>query len=219
LERGQAALVMIQFVGAILILAFTLSFARTFYYKQNVKKALGGPVSVPKALWLGYATGSWFLIPFLFVFVPELNSILKILLIVHLVSWWVRGPLELVMIYKWLNWTPVYGITHDAVHNLVLAGIFIWGFQEVLPAITPGLNLNFLAFVYLVVTFISIIFEIAFAYLFRKTRVFEENADLIYFASTDPRYLFINRLTLGVVIFVYAHVAIQIFALGILAFQ
>lgn len=38
----------------------------------------------------------------------------------HLISWWNRGPLELLMTYKWFNWSPRYGIAHALVHALFL---------------------------------------------------------------------------------------------------
>ncbi len=193
---------------ATLIVIFILGFSRFFYVKQNTGKIVGGKVSTPKALWLGYAIGSWYFVPFLFLAWPEVYPWLKTILVLHLISWWLRAPIELIMIYKYYNWTPIYGISHDAIHILMLVGIYFSKFSsEAVATMSPP---NQLAVTYIFVTVVALIMEITFAHLFRKTRSVEQDAHKIYFASDDPMYRLINRLTLGTVIFVYTHLFLQL---------
>lgn len=194
-----------------------LAFARRFYLKQNVKKAIGGEVSVPKALWLAYAVGSWFMVPFIFVF-SDMHPALAPVFLFHLVSWWIRAPIELVMIYKTLNWTPIYGISHDLFHGAVMIGLYfgMWPASWEASFSNP---MSKIASLYILVTLFALVMEVTFAYLFRKTRGTAEGAHLIYFASDDPIYKFINRVTLFTVIVVYSHFVLQLLWLWYLAFS
>ena len=115
----------LPFAAANIILLAELTFAIYFFFRQNKvggKAAVGGPISIPKSLWLSGAIFFWFFYPFIFLLDPTVTRPWKIVLALHLISWWIRGPLELVMIYRWFNWTPKYGITHDILHVLMLLG-------------------------------------------------------------------------------------------------
>ena len=192
-------------LAATLILLSTLMFAWTFYRRQNGPRAyVGGPISKSKALWLAHGIGSWFLFPFVFVLHPEVSEPLKIVLVIHLVSWWIRGPIELVMIYKWFNWTPVYGITHDIVHIMTVFLTSSWAVATigVAPFSTP---MNALSFSYVAAIIFSTVAEILFAALFIATRGQKDH--LIYFADETLRYQLINRFTASVCAVVYGHLA------------
>lgn len=161
---------------------------------------------MPKSFWLAYTVSTWFFFPLIFVTHPDVDMGIKIILIFHLISWWIRGSLELVMIYKWFNWSPRYGISHDFFH---LAGILtlLWKYglpgQVSLP--------SFLAAVFIAVTIFATMAELLFAYLFLQFRSKEEADDNIYFASDDPKWIFINRVTLSVVCAVMGHLIWQSF--------
>lgn len=188
------------------LLVAMVAFAMGFYRIQNQKSKearwVGGPISWPKSFWLSYAIFSWFLAPIGFLFFVPMPPILQWTLWIHLASWWIRGPLELVMIYRWFNWTPVYGISHDVTHCVVLcflsmasaAEIGLVGFQE-----NPNL---LLVLIYLGVIQFSLIVEALFAALFLKTR---GGDSLIYFASDSKEFQSINRFTQVVCVLVYGH--------------
>jgi hypothetical protein len=113
------------------------------------------------------------------------------------------------MIYKWLNWSPRYGIGHDLFHILGIGTILLFvhfSAGERLGDIVDA-GQQVLAAVYIGVILLSTVAEITFAALFFKTR--EAGDDLTYFASDDPRWRFINRLTAAVVGVVYSHLVIQ----------
>lgn len=189
-------------------------FASLYKKKQNGPKAMtGGPISTPKAFWLAYTITTWFFFPWIFIFSPDVSSGIKAVIIFHLASWWIRGPLELVMIYKWFNWTPKYGIAHDTFHLLGITAFYFMNKSE-FGALNSMSNMA-LAFIF--ITFIATVAEISFAYLFFTVRSEEEEKDNIYFASDDPKWLFINRLTLLVVCGVMAHLICQaVYALLVL---
>jgi hypothetical protein len=181
---------------AALIIASPLLIALlAFLFKkvQNQKAFVGGDISTPKSLWLSYTVISWFLFPFVFLFL-DINSPLKILVQIHLISFWVRGLIELVMIYKLFNWSPRYGISHSAAHALLL----LLGTLYVLTQKPTSLNLNELVVLtFLISIFICVCFEVLFAVLFfniRSKGTYEEEHK-VYFASDEPQWRRVNDLT------------------------
>ncbi len=189
-----------------IIFIATVIFAFLFYKRQNGQNAnVGGPISKPKSLWLAYCIGAWFVLPFVFIFDPNVDDHLKVVLCVHLISWWLRGPLELVMIYKWLNWTPVYGILHDMLHIMIVFFASSWAIANMGWA-TFIETQNALTFSFLAAIIFSTVAEILFASLFLATRSHLDH--LIYFADETPRYNLINRFTAGVCFVVYLHFAV-----------
>lgn len=176
--------------------------------KQNgMNPWTGGPISWPKSFWLSYTIQTWFFLPFLFLFHTETPQFLKIIVSFHLLSWWIRGVLELVMIYKWFNWSPRYGIAHDIFHLLVCFFFFSYFRTEFREQVfgTHG----FLVSLYIILLFFSTSAEIGFAFLFQKLRTIQESNENVYFASDDSKWVFVNRVTLFVVIVVFAHLLYQ----------
>ncbi len=182
--------------------------AAHFYRRQNGSKAwTGGPISVPKAMWLSYTVTTWFFMPIWLLLSGSVPQPLIYFFYFHLLSWWIRGPLELVMIYKWLNWTPKYGMGHDLFHIL---GCFYFLQSAQLELMNIDLSLaNKLALIFCLIILASTVAEIWFAYLFFTTRSNQEKDDNIYFASDDPKWKFINRATASVVYPAYLHLFIQ----------
>lgn len=160
-----------------------------FYFKQrqNSKNEVGGAISLPKSFWLCYTIGSWFFLPIIFLFL-NVDQGIKYVFIFHLLSWWLRGPLELVMIYKWFNWSPRYGITHDLFHLIGVSVLFyyFWPIEVTRP--------TYLAIFYIFGIIISTVFETLFAIMFFRIR--GEEKKKIYFASDEPEWKFVNNVTI-----------------------
>ena len=165
-----------------------------FRKKQNTENEVGGQISLPKSLWLAYTIGTWFFLPIIFLFWP-IDTGMKYVYIFHLVSFWIRGPLELVMIYKWFNWSPKYGIAHDLFH---FVGLIIL-FKTLWPLEISRVTLMSMVFMYSLI--ISVGFEIIFACWFYKIRGEEKHK--IYFASNDPEWKYVNMLTYFAVFICY----------------
>ena len=179
-----------------LVLASPLLIALlAFLFKkiQNKKTLVGGDISTPKSLWLSYTVISWFLFPFVLLYL-DINSSLKLLIQIHLVSFWMRGVVELVMIYKLFNWSPRYGISHSAAHALLL----LLGTFYVLTQNPTSLNLNELVVLtFLISIFICVCFEVLFAVLFFniRSRGKYKEEHKVYFASDEPQWKRVNDLT------------------------
>jgi len=185
-----------------LLLVIQIACSVWFHYKQNKGAFVGGPISWPKALWLYHAIFSWFLVPLVYLSFPDLHISLKIVIGSHALIWWIRGLTELVMIYKLYNWSPRYGITHDAVHAILLlagtmATVKMW----------PESLLNWMAFAYCGVTILMLGFEMAFAALFLDVRGHEDHK--IYYAADEPKWRFINWITKVGLSFGLTHAVIQ----------
>ena len=198
----------LQTAAAWIILAAETVFALWFFFRQNRSqtKAVGGPISVPKALWLAGAIFFWFFYPLIFLLDPQVSAPWKTVLALHLVSWWARGPLELVMIYRWVNWSPRYGITHDLFHILMV----LTGLGGALLADQGHPRLADQRVLLLAVVLVTLVCaEALFARLFFAAR--GKGADLIYFADDSPRYRLINFLTWVFVIEMYGYQLYQLF--------
>lgn len=167
----------------------------------------GGPISWPKSFWLAYTIQSWFFLPFFYYLLPDVPLFLKIIIAFHLISWWVRGTLELIMIYKWLNWSPRYGISHDILHITGLS-ILLYLFRSEIPLVTFG-SAGFVPLAYIYFLFVTTVAEITFAMLFLSLRTIQEKNENVYFASDDPKWIFVNRYTLTIVVFAFIHLFFQ----------
>ena len=173
-----------------------------FWRRQNNGRAVGGAISLPKSLWLSYTVIAWFFLPFVFLPHPDLTYELKLLLLLHLGSWWIRGPLELLMIYRWFNWSPRYGIAHDLLHAAMLGtGLVLLRHSLFLHPV------NRLAALFLAVTLLATWAETFFAWLFLSIRGHEDHK--VYFADNDPKWRLNNRGTAMMVLIVYGHLVFQ----------
>ncbi len=173
-----------------------------FYKRQNQGAFTGGAISWPKAFWLYHAVFSWYFVPLVYASHPEVDIVLKCILVGHTVIWWIRAPIELVMIYKTYNWSPRYGIVHDILHCFllfvaILVSVKIW---------EPTL-INAMAFAYLGVTVVMLCFETSFAALFLNVRGHEDHK--IYYAADEPKWRFINRLTTVALLIGMGHAIVQ----------
>lgn len=179
-----------------------------FKWFQNKKELVGGIISTPKSLWLSYTVISWFLIPFFFLSL-DINPALLIFVKLHLLSFWLRGIVELVMIYKLFNWSPLYGISHSGAHALaLLTGLFY--LLTTLPS--PFALHDQVVLAFMISVFISVSFEVVFAVFFLKIRkegnYFEEHK--IYFASDEPQWQKVNNLTKLALVFGIGGYAISV---------
>jgi hypothetical protein len=195
----------------IFCLVWMSAYSAWFRKRQNARNPetglpvrVGGDISIPKSLWLAYTLGAWFLFsPVAAVHLYLVSSPWFLPFLVLALSWWIRGILELFMIYRWFNWSPVYGISHDLFHIVAMLTMTALTLSK-----NPDLPLLSWPFIYLIGHVISVGFETLFAWMFLKTR--GPDADLIYFASDEPKYRCINRVTwLGVAI-AYAHFTLSI---------
>lgn len=171
----------------IVVIAGVGIFGRKFWHNQNVKAHLGGKISNPKIFWLCYTVYSWFFIP-LFLAWVEADERIKMTLLGWAILFWVRGVAEMFMLYKWKNWRPPYGISHD-----VICFLFMVYMQLMIhPDAASSWSLWWIR-----ITTACMIIEVYYAYAFYKLcRGNTMGKDGIWFADPhDPAYKRINLVT------------------------
>jgi hypothetical protein len=94
--------------------------AAVFYQTQNTLQPVGGNISVVKLLWLAGAILLWGVLPLLLLADPRLGLRLRRAFAVLAALMFARAAVEGWMLYVTLNWTPWYGIAHDALCAVVL---------------------------------------------------------------------------------------------------
>jgi hypothetical protein len=163
-----------------------------FYSRQNAGPGLGGPISVPKMLWLAYALAAWFVVPFFLWRDARLDPGVRRVFGVFWAVMALRGGAEMVLLHAFHHWTPVYGISHDLLCMLLLV-VLRWRAR---PADGPSRRaLRFGSSL-----LVGLAAEIAFAGMFLQTGAHERG---VYFASDEAYWRYINLATTAVLLFVY----------------
>lgn len=162
-----------------------------FRGKQNRAHAMGGKISNPKLLWLFFAIWFWLFECAVLGFEPSLPRSYQVIFGVHALSMWLRGAVEMFMLYVTKNWRPPLGIGHDLfclVTTLVLALVLglptdsPWGYWA--PALVAMLVF-------------SLVVEVLYAALFFKAVEGQTTGDKgVWFVSEhDEKFKRINRIT------------------------
>lgn len=148
-----------------------------FGIRQNVSPIIGGPISLPKVLWLNYAFLGWFVVPWFLWRHPQLTASVRRVLAAHLISMCARGVVELWILYVTVSWSPLYGIAHDLFHiGLIVACRLV---SRRAPALTED-RFNRAARGLCTAIQLSLLAEIMFAALFYQTGAHRQ---AIYFAA------------------------------------
>jgi hypothetical protein len=175
------------------VTAAVFAFAR----KQNRGDRVGGPISLPKTLWLNYTLISWFIVPAALLRRDDLSPGARAALQAHLMSFVARGSAEMWLLYRTHSWRVAYGVGHDALDlALITAALRLRGRGGVADGIARR---------HLDAIRATLLFEMAFASLFHlaidgRTK----GEDGIYFASDEPQFRRINALTAAVDVAAYA---------------
>lgn len=105
--------------------------AMTFYYVQNGGYLAGGDIAFTKLVWLSYAILYWFVLPLLIMLnnaVPDMwRRIYQVFFLIMLA----RAVCELIMMYVFSNWSPYYGIAHDAFSIFALTGLIVLNYGRI----------------------------------------------------------------------------------------
>jgi hypothetical protein len=163
-----------------------------FYQRQNSGLQLGGTISLPKMLWLSYALASWFILPLFLFNDRRLDSAVRRVFRMFWVVMMTRGALELVLIYGFQHWSPIYGISHDLFCMLLLL--------RLRQGIAPADVLSRQALRYTGSLLVGLTAEVAFAGMFLQTGAHEQ---AVYFASAEASWGYINLATSVALAFVY----------------
>jgi hypothetical protein len=178
----------------VVLAAVTGAAAGRFAWRQNRKKALGGPMSAPKVIWLFFAVYFWFFVCPLLALEGSLPQSVRWGLGLFAASMWIRGAAEMYLLYVTRSWRPPMGIAHDAFCILLVAGALIQTIRSFAPLATFWWGTA-----WLVLVLLTLFAEIAFALLFfRAVEGRTTGGEGLWFADDTARFRFINRLTLTV---------------------
>jgi hypothetical protein len=159
-----------------IILFIAVSFI--FYRKQNSGKSLGGKMALSKLFWLDYTLICWFFLPIYFGGNQKMGGVYFIWYTLSL-SMWIRGLVEIFMLYKTKNWTPPIGISHD----LITIALILWAFTQ------TSINTYFELFMALSLL-LGLVLETYYAWAFYSIMKGKtQGEDALWFATKeDPRF-------------------------------
>lgn len=167
-----------------------------FFVTQNSGARHGGPISVPKMLWLAYAILAWFVVPVFLFADRRIDAAVRRVFRVFWIVMAARGVAEALLLYVFKHWTPLYGIAHDVACILIL--VFLRrGVTVRDPASRRALR-------YSTSLIVALVAEISFAAMFLQTKMHRED---VYFASNEAYWNHINLVTSVVLAFVYPDLA------------
>ncbi|MBI3299074.1 MAG: hypothetical protein HYZ75_12975 [Elusimicrobia bacterium] len=170
-----------------------------FGWRQNRGGVVGGPISLPKILWLNLTLTVFFGLPFVLWRDAALSPGVRLLFGWLLLSFVGRAVIELYLIYVTITWKCVYGISHD-LFTLAMAAALRLGLS---PAAGDSKAMGFLA-VYCAVLLIEAGMAKAFSLL-------ADPKTGIYFASDDPRFKKVNAASWAASLCGYAALAALLF--------
>ena len=181
------------------VTAAVLAFAR----KQNRGERVGGPMSLPKTLWLNYTLLSWFVVPAALLRREGLSRGTRAALTAHLLSFTIRGAAEMWMLYRTHSWRVAYGVGHDALDFALISAL--------LRRSVRGEGADGVARRHLDDLRATLVAEMVFASLFHRAVAGKtQGQDGIYFASDEPHFRQINLMTAAVDGAAYARLAMVV---------
>jgi hypothetical protein len=176
--------------SAALLLAFAVGFRR-----RQKPGEIGGPISWPKALWLSLAIWFWFVVCGVLGFDHALPDSIADVFAACAISMWLRGAVEMFMLYVTHNWRPPMGIAHDVFTIGVVLAVGLVGIDSETLHTASTFSLAALGVAGILV--VSLVIEIVHAWTFflvvgKRTM----GDDGVWFADDeDPRFVAINQRT------------------------
>ena len=164
-----------------------------WFYKHQQRGGMGGRASGPKGAWLCFAILYWLFLCPLLGSATEIPSPWRVTLLVFSINFWIRGVVELIMLYVTKNWRPRHGISHDIFSLLLVLGLLLalgidatslegWGVGGAIATATLLLSLGL---------------ETYYAVVFNQLVAGQTTGDEgVWFADpSDPKFQRVNRVT------------------------
>jgi hypothetical protein len=164
-----------------------------FRRRQNQAHSMGGRISNPKVLWLFYAIWFWLFECAVLAFEPSLPVGYRVIFGMHAASMWLRGLVEMFMLYVTKNWRPPIGIAHDVWCVISVVGLVAYFNKDLLGPSVWGPW----ALALTVMLVFSLVVEVLYAALFFRAVQGKTTGDKgVWFASEDEeRFKRLNRIT------------------------
>ena len=148
-----------------------------FAWRQNRGGLVGGPIAPVKAAWLAFALIMFYVVPGTLAASGRHGAGVRLLFGAVLVSFVLRGAIELWLLYARRGWKCIYGVSHD----LAMAVVVLIGWR--LAAGNSAMDARALWFAQFLI--IVLIVEAWLANGFSKLA---SPADGTYFADHSPRF-------------------------------
>ena len=168
------------FIGAIVGIA---ALTALFGWRQNQGSAVGGPISVAKTFWLGYALVMFYVVPLFLWRDGALDPHVRRIFGWVAASFAVRAVVELWVIYFTRGWRCEYGMAHD-----VLTLLLIVALRRDARGLPDERSRDALALATLLQ--LTLVIEAFMAWSFSKLA---SPAEGIYFAADTDHFAFVNR--------------------------
>ncbi len=161
------------------------------FVRQRRPGQIGGRMAPAKLLWLAYVLLLWFLVAPIIALDPSVARPLRVVLGTFSVLMWVRGLLELWLMYGVHRWRPPWGIAHDLVCAVVLTA------QLALTATPQASAEDTWAYGLAVTIGLSLLVEAGYAAAFYRIvgRATEGEAAIWFASETEPRFRQVVRAT------------------------
>ena len=156
-----------------------MAFALFMHFKQNKGNKMGGNISPAKSFWLFYCIYSWFIfIPYI-TSTQDISEPYKTAWMAFSTWFWIRGVIEMIMMFITRNWIPPIGIAHNISCLLLLTILpfFIEGKFEPLPSAFTIYHLSLI---------LSVVMETYYAFAFWKIVGEKTKGDkAVWYANKD----------------------------------
>lgn len=160
---------------------------------------MGGLISSAKALWLYWTVSVWFFILPLLLYFWHWPPGVKLPILFLTSSMWIRGILEVYMLFVSKNWIPPFGITHNLFTFVGMIILLLLNFESLRAA-------SFSSILFMLTMMISLLVETHYAKAFFtivKNRT-KGDEGVWYADSENPVFKKVIKLTARWNIFFYA---------------
>lgn len=169
------------------------------FHRAQARGALGGAISKAKAYWLPFAIWMWFVVAPAVGFDAMFRGVVdegagRALLAFGLFMW-LRGVVEMLMLYVTKNWIPPIGITHDVLCIVLLLALGGYGVAHL--DMSTATEMTWWSYALVALLVVTLVVEIHHAYsFFVAVKGLTKGDDGIWFADEhQERFRKINRNT------------------------
>jgi hypothetical protein len=166
-----------------------------YYQQQNHKKTIGGPISKPKILWLGYAIFNYFIFSiWQYVQLPMEHAFRPIFMVL-LGLFYGRFVVQAILMFWLKKWQPPMGMAYNLLCISILSVLLMKFFKTNSIEMIADNYIKLL--LYIIGILLTLAMDTYYAYSFFKIVGRETmGAQAIWYASDeDPQFIRINRIT------------------------
>jgi hypothetical protein len=192
--EGPSSLTRVTRLGLSLGALLVVMLGVWMYLGQRSGKRIGGASAPAKSVWLGYVVYLWFIAAPLLASDPAVNGGLRLTLGTFAANMWLRGIVELALLYGFKRWRPPYGICHDIFSIILIVGLVAGSWSALWP---PGDALNLWTAGLVVVVVVTLVLETWYALVFNAVvgEATQGNEGIWFAPSNHPKLTRTVRMT------------------------